>query len=85
MYLDNNRKRYDVVEHSKSREDTWLCLIFPQRFSRVLLRHSVFYYFLETRAMLFYILRIFYILCPCKMGPDKITNCNFVVIFKSHE
>ena len=32
------------VEHSKSREKTWLCLVYSQDFSCVLLRHSLIYY-----------------------------------------
>ena len=49
-----------IGEHSKSREKTRLCLVVPKHFSCVLLRQGVLYHCLETRAMLFYSLKIFF-------------------------
>ena len=56
VFLDNI-KRYDV-QNTRKAEKSQLCLVFSQHFSRVLLRHSVLYYCLETRAMLLYSLSI---------------------------
>ena len=57
VFLGNDRKHYDNinVEHLKSREKTWLCLVFPQHFSHVLLHYSVFYYCPETNLHLIFI------------------------------
>ena len=49
VFLDKNRKHYDVADTRKVRE-----IVFPQHFSHVLLCHSVFYFCLETHARLFY-------------------------------
>ena len=59
-------------EHSKSKEKTRVSLVFPLRFSRVLLRHTVLYYSLETCAMLFYSLIIKTFSCFLQTEADQL-------------
>ena len=53
VFLNSNRKRYDLEENSKSREKTRLSFVFVQTFSLVLLLCS-----LEIGAMMFYSLKV---------------------------
>ena len=54
VFLNNNRKRFDLVETRKAERKLGLASRFPRQFSSVLLRHSDFYLTIRIRARNFY-------------------------------